>query len=111
LNSRTTFRWSGRTRPSIVVVHDGGRPVVHLRGDLDLTAVDTLNGRLRSLENGQRRPVVIDLGSATFLDSTIVGALVAAHRNGLDLTIRGASGHIRRALERLGISEVFPFED
>jgi anti-anti-sigma regulatory factor len=105
----TRNRQDGR-KASIELSSDGGRSVVRLIGEFDLATKDMLLGRLHSLHS-DGNGAVLDLSATTFLDSTIIGALIAAHRDGLEFTIRGASGLTRRTLELVAIPEVFPFED
>jgi len=96
--------------PSIDVGWDGGTPVIRLTGEFDLSARPALERQLDSLQTADRRTVVLDLTTTTFIDSTVVNALVAAYRNGIDFVIRGASGVPRNALEVLGMPDLFVFE-
>jgi anti-sigma B factor antagonist len=48
-----------------------------LRGEHDVYTVPTLRGRLDEL-HGQSLDVLIDLSQTTFLDSSVLGALLAA---------------------------------
>ena len=96
---------------SIELSSEGGRAVVHLIGEFDLATRDKLLEQLRSVHISDGKGAVVDLTATTFLDSTIIGVFIAAHGDGLDFTIRGASGLARRALELVGLPEVFPFED
>lgn len=98
------------TAGSIEVTGDGTTLVLHLTGEFDLANQHVLAARLGSLRQ-QGQPVVVDLSAATFIDTTVINALVAAHRDGLEIAIRGAAGTQRRALEVLGIPDVFPFVD
>jgi anti-anti-sigma factor len=84
---------------------------MRLTGEFDLQTRDALKRRLDSLRNAKCQAVVLDLSSTVFVDSTVIGVLMAAHRDGLDFTIRGACGFVRRTLELLAVPKVFPFED
>ena len=53
---------------------------------------------------------VIDLTRTEFIDSTVIGTLVTAHVAGLLLTVRGASGTVRHALEVAGVEDVLTIE-
>jgi hypothetical protein len=44
------------------------------------------------------------------MDSTMLGALVRAHRDGLDITIRGATGIAQKALDVSGLATAFHTE-
>jgi anti-anti-sigma factor len=92
---------------SVVVGDDG--PVVYLTGEFDLANRSKLTQRLRSLQT--TGPVVIDLSAVTFLDSSIIGALIGIHASGLNFTIRGAGGSTRRSLEILGVPDVLRVEE
>ena len=85
--------------------------IVHARGEVDLHSASDLSDRLlAAIDNGTPQ-LVIDLTEIAFIDSTGLGALVAAH-NGA--TERGISMHVVCPSERLlklfritGLHEVF----
>jgi len=55
-----------------------GCSVVALHADHDLSTADSLRDALETLRrNG--RPIVVDLSAATFVDSAVLGILVAEH--------------------------------
>lgn len=58
----------------------GARPVLALRGELDLGAVDELEQALAAVEREQPQVIVIDLRDVTFLDSSGLRTLLAADR-------------------------------
>jgi anti-sigma B factor antagonist len=94
----------------IEVAIEDGIPVVVLIGDVDVAHRDDLRRHLVEIERSSPERVVLDLTQATFIDSTVLGAMVAAHRNGLSLTIRGANGLPERALELTGLAQLFDLE-
>jgi len=96
---------------SIEVRADGETPVVHLIGEFDFAARAELEDCLQSLFRSTRQGVVLDLSATTFIDSTVINLLVATHRNGFDVTIRGANGEPRKALELCFIPAMFRFVD
>jgi anti-anti-sigma factor len=55
--------------------------VVQVEGELDLAGAPRLAAALESTDAGGRRPLVIDLASVSFIDSTGVRALVDAARS------------------------------
>jgi anti-sigma B factor antagonist len=59
--------------------HDDGSSawVVRLTGEHDLSTLDTVRGRLAAVPSGE--PLVIDLSETSFLDSSVLGAVVEAH--------------------------------
>ncbi len=91
-------------RSRIEVQSDNGVAVIALIGEFDLASKDQLRQQFRALREANRRRVVLDLSQTRFLDSTVLGALVRAHQDGLDVTIRGASGIPQKALEVTGLA-------
>jgi anti-sigma B factor antagonist len=86
-----------------------GRAVVALIGECDLTSKDELASAL--LAAVEREPlVVVDLGALTFLDSTGLYGLVAAHRAatqyGGRLYVINASGAVANVLNITGVGEL-----
>jgi anti-sigma B factor antagonist len=59
--------------------HDDGSAawVVRLTGEHDLSTLDTVRGQLAAVPSGE--PLVIDLSETSFLDSSVLGAVVEAH--------------------------------
>jgi anti-sigma B factor antagonist len=57
----------------------GDPPVIRADGELDMAAAPDLRGMLAQLIVERTKRVVVDLSEATFIDSTTIGALVAAH--------------------------------
>ena len=97
-----------------VNVHED-RAVVALEGEHEAYAADKLAKHLRALMDEQVG-ITIDLGRATFIDSTVVGVLIAAQRRarelGLAFTLRlGAETGwpVRRLLEVTGKAAQFDF--
>jgi anti-anti-sigma factor len=94
----------------IEVQSDDGVSVISLIGEFDLATNDLLQQQFRALRDANCRRVVLDLSQTQFLDSTMLGALVRAHRDGLRITIRGASGIAQKALEVSGLATAFHSE-
>ena len=94
----------------IEVQSNNGASVIALIGEFDLASRDQLQQQFRALQEANCRRVVLDLSQTRFLDSTMLGALVRAHLDGLDITIRGASGIAQKALEVTGLASVFQGE-
>jgi anti-anti-sigma factor len=95
----------------IDVQSDDGVSVIALVGEFDLARKDELQQQFQALREANRRRVVLDLSRTRFLDSTVLGALVRAHQDGLGITIRGASGIALKALEVTGLTALFNAED
>ena len=60
----------------------GGVTVLHLEGELDLAGVPELQEALHSAQHGDVSKIVVDLRGLTFLDSSGLGALIAADTAG-----------------------------
>jgi len=82
-----------------------------LIGEFDLASKDELQQQFQALQEANRRQVVLDLSRTRYLDTTVLGALVRAHRDGLGITIRGASGIALKALEVTGLAALFNAAD
>jgi anti-anti-sigma factor len=82
--------------------HGPDGPIITVIGEFDLANADELRDCFEQVEG---RPVVVDMSSAEFMDSTILGVLIAATRNGSEVTITGAKGQVRRVLTISGLAE------
>ena len=89
-------------------VRDGDNGVVVAEGELDLEAVPTLRSRLAD-------PAIstIDLAGVTFIDSSVIGLLVEAHRHRAPtggLRVRRPSEQAQRVLQLSGVDRWLPSE-
>jgi anti-anti-sigma factor len=84
--------------------------VVTVRGDLDMGTIGELTLVLEQLEG----TIVLDLGEVTFLDSSGLQGMVAAHQaargRGDDLILRRPSPPVCRILEMTDLNGVFVIE-
>ena len=100
-----------------VEVEDGGdEAVVRLFGELDyLVRSDELDRELRRLQLQERRPVLIDLRGLTFIDSTGLRQIIAAHKRGLEggAPVRLIPGPdpVRRVFELTRLDQILAFVD
>jgi anti-sigma B factor antagonist len=92
---------------SVNVEHD--RAVVALSGEHEAYTAGKLTKHLSALL-AKGVPVTVDLRRATFIDSTVVGVLIAAHRRaqeaGLDFVLRvgdETGWPVRRLLDVTGL--------
>ena len=97
------------TPHTISVNVEQDRAVVALSGEHEAYTADKLAQQLTALL-GDGVDVAVDLRQATFIDSTVVGVLIAAHRraqeSGRDFVLRvgGDTGWpVRRLLEVTGL--------
>jgi len=103
--------------PQISVNVEADRGSVTLVGEHEAYTADKLAKHLRGLLD-EGVPVVIDLRQATFLDSTVIGVLIAsqkrAHELGLEFVLRlgdDTGWPVRRLLEVTGLEEEFDVLD
>ncbi len=95
-------------RPEVV---EGVR-VVRVSGEIDHDVTDVL-GRALTSEDGATPPhIVADLSGVTFMDSSGINVLVAAHQRASDaqgwLRIAGAQAPVSRVLHLVGIDLLIP---
>ncbi len=110
----------GTGRPSVIpdfaAERDAGRDgVVALRGELDLASAPVLRQCLAEVIDSGQTDVVVDLSGLTFLDSTGISVLVAAHqqlrRREGRLVVADPAPQARRVLEISGLLAVFGVAD
>ena len=95
--------------PIVGLAERGDVLVLSLAGELDLANVPALREALRSAVERSPKRLVVDLTAVTFVDSTVLGALVEA-RSGIggDAFALAAPGlEVRRALEVSGLDRHF----
>jgi anti-anti-sigma factor len=97
----------------ISVTVDRDRAVVVLRGEHEAYTAHKLGRQLEALLD-EGVPVAVDLRDATFIDSTVVGVLLAAKRHAdehqLDFVLMmgdGTGWPVRRLLEITGLDATF----
>jgi anti-sigma B factor antagonist len=87
--------------------------VVRLSGELDLSEAPELQACLSVLFDAGTN-VVVDLSELSFLDSSGIGVLIAAHKRAALLersfVVRGPSGGVARVLQISGVDQVLTIE-
>ena len=98
---------------SLVRTADGRACIVSLVGEHDLSTIADLQTSLA--EAASAPATVVDLSAAAFIDSAVLGALIASHRDAVDakrgwsLVVGNGSGTaVRRILELTGLDSVMP---
>lgn len=76
--------------------------VVAPKGDLDMAVADELRRTLTALIDGKQTRLVIDLAQLLYIDSSGLGALVAAMKHA-----RGAGGDIRLCALQPDVHAIF----
>ena len=90
---------------------EGDKAVLAVRGSVDLTTAPALRTRLAELIDDGHTCVVVDMSGTDFLDSTGLGALVAAlkrlrMKDG-EIRLVCTSGHVRKVFEITSLDRVF----
>jgi anti-sigma B factor antagonist len=85
--------------------------IVHVRGEVDVHSAPQLRDRLTDVIDGGKKSIVVDLSRLDFIDSTGLGALVAAlnHAKGTDAALRVvcSSERVLKLFRITGLDEVF----
>lgn len=96
----------------------GGYPVVSVTGEIDVSSAPALKDVLTELLGSERSAVVVDLTEVGFLDSTGLGALVAARTSATDAEVRLPIVSDRDRILKLfritgldGVFEIYPTVD
>ena len=89
--------------------------VVVVRGEHDIYTAPTLRDRMDQALGAAPAGVIVDLSAATFLDSSILGALLEARRQALEQSVgyvvclgEDPEPGVQRILEITGLVPVFP---
>lgn len=94
---------------------EGNSALLRIRGDLDLQVVEQVTEALTRIEADPPELLVIDLSRATFMDSTGMGAIAAAHARAVETgrrfaIVRPPAG-VRQAFDRTRLDEVITITD
>jgi anti-anti-sigma factor len=94
---------------SIDVIRGPDRVRVVLRGEIDMAAAEDLHA---AIERALAEPMFeVDLREATFIDSTVINALVigraAAERGNVTMSVRAGPRPVMRPLEVAGVDHLF----
>jgi anti-sigma B factor antagonist len=91
----------------------GGTAVVTLAGELDMTTTFRLEPELERLtRDAEVRALVLDMNGVVFMDSTVLGLLLATHQRlraeGIRFELANPSKSVRRMLELTGAGDALP---
>jgi anti-anti-sigma factor len=99
-------------RPAIEIEQGDSAAVVALRGEHDLSTAEELRRQLGPLGDAQA-VVVVDLTDTAFIDSSVLGVLIAEHdragRNGGRFAVvlgEGSAHGVRRVFDLAGVGSV-----
>ena len=100
---------------TIATQHKGGRYfLIALRGEWDLYNRPELEAALLEAKAAAETLVVLDLSRATFIDSSVLGALVKARKRMLDrvrIAVVAEDRQIRKVFEITGLDGVFSLHE
>jgi anti-anti-sigma factor len=90
---------------------DGVVQRLRLIGEMDAGTVEIFRNAIAELKEAGAERVILDLGELDFIDSTGLGALVAAHKRfreaGGDLVLSGVRPRVAKLLELTGLDKAF----
>jgi anti-anti-sigma factor len=90
-----------------------GVVVLRLRGDLDLASADAVSERLEAL-SAENQPVLLDLDSLTFMDSSGLRVVLQAAENsrtsGWQFKLTPGSEQVRHLFSSAGVTDRLPIE-
>jgi anti-sigma B factor antagonist len=94
---------------------EGSSALVRIRGDFDLQVVDQVADALERIESDEPELLVIDLSRLSFMDSTGMGVVAAAHIRAVDAGRRFVivipPAGVKQAFERTKLTEVITTTD
>ncbi|MFF1306736.1 STAS domain-containing protein [Streptomyces sp. NPDC058307] len=106
----TDTHGAGPGRLSIGHTAVDGIPVVTVRGEIDHTVKDMLSQALLSHDGATPPRTVVDLSGVTFMDSSGINVLVAAHKSMSDahgwLRLAAPQASVLRLIELVGLDQV-----
>ncbi|MEA3075230.1 MAG: anti-sigma factor antagonist [Actinomycetota bacterium] len=99
----------------VKTVIDGPEALVQVAGEIDASTAPTLGEALEAAIDQDMRTVVVDAAGITFIDSSGLSVLVAAHKRlkagGGELVVASASAPVRRLLGISGLDRVLTVRD
>jgi anti-anti-sigma factor len=94
---------------------EGNSALVRIRGDLDLQVVERVTEALTQIESVEPDLIVVDLSRVSFMDSSGMGTIAAAHIRATEASRRFAivrpPGGVRQAFDRTRLDEVITITD
>jgi len=95
------------TRVSTAIWARNGRTVLVVAGELDLTSIDMLRATISMLVRCGHGRIEVDLSRVTYLDSTVIGVLVAGRHEADHLAkafhVTGAQDQVRYVLNSAAV--------
>jgi anti-sigma B factor antagonist len=106
---RPTFGYPAEEPPALAISTrgDASRPVVELRGEIDLATCGQLREALDRLVADGTAVIDLDMAGVGFIDSSGLTVMMRLTKDGVSLRMVGLSPPARRAIELAGLSEHF----
>jgi anti-sigma B factor antagonist len=94
---------------------DGRTQLIELGGEVDLHTAPEFKELMTGVIDAGKKQVVVDLSTATFIDSTTLGVLVGGEKrlrgDGGSVTVVCPDRDIRKVFEITGLDRVFSMHD
>lgn len=107
--------WRGPDPLSVAWHQDGDVHSVAPRGELDVASAPVLEAELLRVESLAPSSILLDLSGLTFMDSTGIRLLVAAHERATEgahsISFFRGPPIVHRVIELAGVHAVLPFAD
>lgn len=99
----------------INTVKKGDTVTFLLNGEMDLYNSHMLKEHLSKIKEQNPKKIVIDMENVPYIDSSGIGALIYVYsslkKEGIDFSITGIHGTVKRVIELTKLSEYFPIEE
>jgi len=93
-----------------VTFDEQGAPVIELRGEIDMSNVDSLRTAIEPAVARTPERVVFDLGTLEFMDSSGIALLLQIASKAQSVELRNPSALVRRMIEATGLADVLHME-
>lgn len=98
-----------------LTVADRGARIIVTVGEtrIDAAIATRFKDRMREIVSRNRKPVLVDMASVEFMDSSGLGAMIAVHKampDGLRLTLRGLTHNVERVFKLTRMDSVFDIQ-
>jgi anti-sigma B factor antagonist len=104
-------RSGAHSTPSAALSSEGGRTVLVLTGELDISTVGALEPTLVELGNQAPQHLIVDLTGVTFMDSSGIALLLEIAELVPGTQLRNPSPLIRQVIEMTGLTDALPTAD
>jgi anti-sigma B factor antagonist len=95
---------------SFAITEQEAETVVTIRGEVDISNVETLDSAVAPLlERGTLR-LIVDISELEFADSSAIAIWVRWSQAAGEFRLRGAQPLLVRVIETMGLSETLPIE-